>query len=169
MASTLKFDTWQSTAGVAKQAIIQIINWQSPYGEVTVAANGSGSLGTQTIAVQSNSRLYVHWWTSQYTSIPNNTSWNGKVIPKINGSYFPYAEDDAFNHQFYDDAASGARLRHVYSSFVVSNNLTAGTYTIELVCSAYNQIVTFNYQSGTPSSSPSNNRRSRMVIMEIAG
>lgn len=168
MASIIKADQWQSTAGIVKQTVLQVVHWQSPYGEVTVAGNGTASLGSQSITVQSGSRIYVHYWTSQYTSIPTNTSWNGRVYPLINGSVFPYGEADAFNHTFYDDAASGARLRHTYSSFLVSNTLTAGAYTIDLQCSSYNQPITFNYQSGT-FSSPTNNRRARMVLMEIAG
>jgi hypothetical protein len=169
MASILQFDSWQSATGTAKQSIIQVIHWQSPYGEISVSSGSTGSLGTQSITVLGNSRIYVHWWTSQYTSIPNQTSWNGRVLPVINGSNFPYLDQDGFNHQFYDDGATGARLRHVYSSFAVSNTLSAGTYTIDLQCSTYNATVTFNYQAGTPSSSPNNNRRSRMLVMEIAG
>ena len=168
MPSYAQFDSWQSTAGIAKQTIIQMIHFQSPYGEVSVASNGTGTLGSQTVTVQANSRLYIHVMSSQYTTIPNATNWNGRVIPTINGSYFPYAEQDAYNHAFYDDAGSSTRIRHIQSHFVVSNNLTAGTYTINLECSTYNGIVTFNYQSGTQSS-PNNNRRARMLIMEVAG
>jgi hypothetical protein len=166
--SIVRADVWQNSVGVARQTVVQVIPWISPFGEVTVAANGSGSLGSQSISVQSNSRIAVHWWTAQYTSIPNTTNWNGRIIPLLNGSAFPNADADAFNHLFYDDAGSGARLRHGYSSFVVSNNLTAGTYTIEMQASSYNQIITFNYQAGAVGS-PVNNRRARMMIMEIAG
>lgn len=160
MTSYAKFDKWQSTAGVTRQSVIQVQEYRSIAGPKSGTDSASVVIMTANITTQANSKLYIIWHSGQLQKSI------GQCNPKI--QFFIDGVESgswATNHYFYPDGgATTDTFRPVFTTPFITNSLGPGEHVIEIVGSAYNGTITYDYQSD---SQPS--RRSRMTIMEISG
>lgn len=138
-------------------AVVQVAEVRSAAGDKSASTSIVDIISTTFTTKLANSKLLLMWHSGQVSMSAPQV--NMMIYFTIDGTDI---SDFTTNHYFYGDNNTGL-FRHVVTIPVMSGALSLGAHTVKVRGQAYNGTATYDFQS---SSSPE--RRSRLVIMEVA-
>lgn len=160
--SQLRVNSITNAAGVSSPAIsgsiVQVQEYRSVAGDKTASSGAYVNIMSVTFTTKfANSKLFLTYYSGQMN--PGSAQSNPMFEFQIDGVAIP---NMSTNHIFYSDSGSFT-TRPTVTIPIMTGQLTQGSHTVLVRGGAYNSTYTFDFQS-----SGSNERSSRLIVMEVA-
>ena len=138
-------------------AVVQVSEVRAAARDKSASSSAVDIISTTFTTKLASSKLLLMWHSGQVSM--SGPQVNMMIYFTIDGTDI---SDFTTNHYFYGDNNT-ANFRHVVTIPIMTGALSMGAHTIKVRGQAYNGTATYDFQS---TSSPE--RRSRLVIMEVA-
>lgn len=171
MASIIKADKWQTSAGVTRSTVLQTLHYRGTVADISITT-GWAWLVTGSITISEGSKIYADVHSGQIIRTNTIADYNPQLFMyyvagssiTTNASPSIYFGMDP-DHLWYGAANGSSGPERIFTlNRGLTGNLTAGTYTVGVTCSIYNSTgrsMTFNAQ-GT-------GRAAALTLMEVQG